>query len=160
MSEEEVIRESSTARGGGALKRFGIYLAVIVGVFLIGFVPMWMIAKGRESERDTALRDLRLSRIQNSLATAAIDARRGEYEPARVAARDFYTNLRAELDRESESALTSQQRATVQPLFTDRDEVITLLARSDPSAADRLTSLYVTFSRAIVVASPGQSPSR
>ncbi len=160
MSEEVGSARSDAPRGSSALKRFGIYLAVLAGVFLLGFVPMWMMAAGRASERDEARRNLRLSRIQNHLASATINARRGEYEPSRVAAREFYTNIRAELDRENDGALTAQQRASVQSLLTDRDDVITLLARSDPSAADRLTNLYVEFSRIFDATSSGQSPPR
>jgi hypothetical protein len=40
-----------------------------------------------------AIPALRISTLQNTLASAAIDARRGEYEPARQAASDFFTHL-------------------------------------------------------------------
>ena len=33
----------------------------------------------------------------------------------------------------------------MQPLFAGRDEIITLLARSDPASADRLSDLYVAY---------------
>lgn len=168
MSEvrESEARESGervveTSRGRGVLNRLGIYAAVLVGAFLLGFVPMWMIAAGRASERDAARGELRLSRIQNRLATAAIDARRGEYEPARIAASDFYNDLRAELNRESDSAITATGRASLQALLAEQNEMITLLARSDPSAADRLSNLYVAFARAVDASTAaGQSPAR
>ena len=35
--------------------------------------------------------------------------------------------------------------ATLQQLFAGRDELITLLARSDPASADRLADLFVTY---------------
>lgn len=156
--EERVVE---TSRGRGVLSRLGIYAAVLVGAFLLGFVPMWMIAAGRASERDEARRELRLSRIQNRLATATIDARRGEYETARIAISSFYNETRAELDSASDGAIAAGQRASVQPLLADRDEMITLLARSDPSAADRLSNLYVAFARAVDASTAaGQSPAR
>ena len=74
-----------------------------------------------------------------------IDARRGDYEPARQAARQFFNSLRAEVDRGDASTLTQAQRVGVEPLFTPRDEIITLLARSDPAAADRLAELFVSY---------------
>ncbi len=162
MSEVREPEERSVepTRSGGALSRLGIYAAVLIGVFLLGFVPMFLMATGRASERDEARRELRLSRIQNLLASAAIDARRGEYEPARLAASSFYNDLGAEAELNSASALTAQQRTGVQSLLTDRDGVITLLARSDPSAADRLSNLYVTFARIIDLTAPAQSPAR
>jgi hypothetical protein len=33
----------------------------------------------------------------------------------------------------------------MQPLFAGRDDLITLLARSGPASADRLTDLYVSY---------------
>jgi hypothetical protein len=154
-------RRAEPSRSRSLLNRLAIYAGVIVGAFLLGFVPMWMIAEGRETERDEARRELRLSRIQNRLASAAIDARRGEYEPARVAAGDFYNEVRAELVRESDSALTAQQRASVEGLLTDQNDVITVLARSDPASADRLSNLYAQFARAVerpAASSPAQQP--
>jgi hypothetical protein len=37
----------------------------------------------------------------------------------------------------------------VQPLLAGRDEIITLLARSDPASADRLSELYVAYRKAV-----------
>ena len=45
----------------------------------------------------------------------------------------------------AESALSQAQREGVQALFKQRDEIITLLARGDPAAADRLSDLYVSY---------------
>lgn len=45
--------------------------------------------------------------------------------------------------REDASALTPAQREAAAPPFALRDEIITLLARSDPASADRLSDLYV-----------------
>jgi len=55
-------------------------------------------------------------RMQRVLASAAIDARRG-----------------------------GLQRQAMQPLFAGRDELITLLARTDPTSADRLADLFVAY---------------
>ncbi len=41
-----------------------------------------------------------------------------------------------------DSSLTPEQSAGVQKLFAQRDEIITLLAKSDPLAADLLVDLY------------------
>ena len=126
-------------------KRVGIYAGVAVVVFLLGLVPMWLKARDYASQRDSAQRELRLSRLENSLSGAAIDARRAEYEPARQTASDFFTGLRTQIDKENEADLTAAQRESVRPLLAQRDEVITLLARSDPAAADRLSDIYVAF---------------
>ena len=126
-------------------QRILIYAAVLLIVFLIGLVPMWLKARGCAAERATAQRELSPARMQNALASAAIDARRGDYEPARQAASNFFTSLRAEADKATDSALTDSQKQNIQPLFAGRDEVITLLARSDPASADRLLDLYASY---------------
>jgi len=87
---------------------------------------------------------LRLTQLENGLAAAAIQARRGDYEPAREAASTFYTNLRTELDR-SPSGFTVPQREMMPSLLAQRDQLITLLARADPAVADRLADAYVSY---------------
>jgi hypothetical protein len=127
------------------MRRVIIYAALLLVVFLLGFVPMWLKSRECSSSLSEAEHQLNLARIQNTLASAVIDARRGDYEPARQAASNFFTSLRAETDRGDDSAFSQSQREGVQPLFTGRDEIITVLARSDPASADRLSDLYVSY---------------
>lgn len=122
-----------------------IYAAVLLIGVLLGFVPMWLKARGCSNELEIAKRELNLAGMRNTLAAATIDARRGEYEPARQAASNFFTSLKAEADKATGSVLTDSQKQNIQPLFAGRDEVITLLARSDPAAADRLADLYASY---------------
>ena len=142
-----------TATGSVALsgraRRIGIYLGVALAVFLLGLIPMWMKAREAASQRDAARRELHLSQMQGTLAAAAIDARRGEYEPARQTASEFFTALRGQLAAGGESALTATQREAAAPLLTRRDQLITLLARGDPAAAEQLSELYVAYRKAL-----------
>ena len=115
---------------------------------------MWMTARTRASERDTAQAALRISALQNTLANATIDARRGEYEPARQAASDFFTNLRAEIERGRDSVFNETQQNILRSIFDTRDDTITLLARSDPASADRLVDLYNKYRQATGGAPP------
>jgi hypothetical protein len=130
---------------GSPVQRILIYSGVLFIVFLIGFAPMWLKARGYSSELATARHELGLVRLQNTLASATIDARRGDYEPARQATSNFFTSLRSEADKGSDSTLTDSQKQSLQPLFGGRDEIITLLARSDPASADRLSDLYTAY---------------
>jgi hypothetical protein len=127
------------------VRRVILYAAVALVVFLLGFIPMWVKGRSCTSSLAEAERRLSLAQMQNTLATAVIDARRGDYEPARQAASQFFTSLLGETDKGSASALTQAQRDGVQPLFARRDDIITLLARSDPASADRLSDLYVSY---------------
>lgn len=132
-------------KSNSSKQRFIIYAGVLLVVFLLGFVPMWFRARTANSSLVETERQLTLVRMQSNLASAALDARRGDYEPARQAASQFFTSLRAEIDKVGTSSFTKAQREGLLPLFEGRDEVITLLARSDPASADRLSDLFVAY---------------
>jgi hypothetical protein len=108
---------------------------------------MWFRASSAIEQRDAAQREVRLSQLQNTLGTAMVDVQRGEYEPARQVTSDFYTNLRNQIDAGNASVFTYSQREKLKPLLDERDNVITLLARSDPAAEDRLFAIYSTYTR-------------
>ncbi|MEO7889697.1 MAG: hypothetical protein ABIW19_06800 [Vicinamibacterales bacterium] len=128
------------------VQRFATYVTVVFAAFLLGFVPMWLAARTRANERNAAEQALRLAEIENAIAAAAIQARRGDYESARKAASTYYTNLRAELDRAG-SGFAASQHDALRALLAERDQMITLLARSDPAAAERLANTYVSYRR-------------
>lgn len=136
------------------VRRLLFYVVLLLVVFLLGLVPMWMSARTRARERDEAEAALRISRLQNALASAAIDARQGRYEPARQSASDFFTNLGTEVARGPDSVFNETQRNNLRSMFAVRDDTITLLARSDPASADRLVELYNTYRQATGGAPP------
>ena len=131
------------------MRRFVTWGGLLLAVFLLGFVPMWLKARASAGSLAGAERQLSLVRMESNLAAAVIDARRGDYEPARQAASQLFTSLRAEVDEGDASDLTQTQKEGMRPLFAGRDEIITLLARSDPAAADRLSDLYVAYRKAM-----------
>ena len=128
------------------VQRFAVYATVVFAAFLLGFLPMWLVARTRGNERNAAEQALRLAQIENALAAATIQARRGDYEPARTAASTFDTNLRAELDR-ADSGFAEPSRDALQAVLAERDQMITLLARSDPAVAERLANTYISYRR-------------
>jgi len=134
---------------GRWLRRAGIYAVLALTLFLIGFIPMWLTARSRATELNQTQGELRLARMQNGLASAAIDARRAEYESTRQAASRFFAESRAEIERGEGSALTQTQRDQLNSLLAPRDEIITLLARGDPVSADRLAEMYVSYRKSM-----------
>lgn len=137
--------QSKPVKATHFMRRVIIDAALLLIAFLLGFVPMWLQSRESVGRLAGAEHQLSLAKIENALASAVIDARRGEYELARQAASIFFTSLRAETDRGNDSALSPAQSERVQPLYAQRDEIITLLARSDPASADRLSDLYVSY---------------
>jgi hypothetical protein len=128
-------------------RRVALYVTLSLGFFLLGFVPMWLKANSAMEQRDAAQREVRLTQLQNTLGAAMVGVQRGEYEPARQITSDFYTNLRSQIDAGSDSVFTSAQREKLGLMLAERDEVITLLARSDPAAADRLFAIYSSYNK-------------
>jgi hypothetical protein len=135
----------SSVEQSGPFMRVVLYAVVLLGAFLLGLIPMWMKAHVRAQELNQAQSTLRVSALQNLLANAASDARRGEYESARHAASTFFTNLQTEIDRGDDSAFNQIQQNDLHSMFVARDETITQLARSDPAAVERLFDLYSTY---------------
>ena len=133
-------------------KRILIYVGILAIAFLLGLVPMWWKSRSCAGQLTSVQQALTISSLQNNLANATVDARRGDYEPARQAASEFFTKLRAEVDRGSDSIFNEAQRNNLAPVFAGRDDTITLLARSDPASVDRLTDLYLKY-RQVAVAS-------
>lgn len=151
--------ERRKTNGQGLLgKRLMVYAAIFLIGLLVGLVPMWLRGRERARELETTRLELRRSQMRSALSAAALDARRGDYEPARKAMSDFFTTLSSEIDRGEASTLDQTQRAAVQPLLGQRDQIITLLARSDPAAADRLADLDASYRKAMGNPSPVNTP--
>lgn len=110
---------------------------------------MWSNTTQAIEQRDAAQRAVRLAQLRNTLATAVIEVQRGQFEPARQLTSDFYTTLRRHIDAGSGSPFTSSQRENLKSLLAERDELITLLARSDPAVTDRLFNVYSTYNELV-----------
>ena len=137
--------QSKPVKASHQMRSFIIYVALLVFAFLAGLVPMWLSSRECSSRLAEAERQSSLVRMENSLASAAIDARRGDYETARLAASEFFTVLRTETSHGADSALSEEEIGRLQPLLTRRDEIITQLARADGTSADLLSDVYVSY---------------
>jgi hypothetical protein len=146
MSED---RQSKPAKTTHRIRGFILVVALLLIAFLGGLIWMGLKFRACSSSLSEAERQLSLAKMQNSLASAAIDARRGDYEIARQAASDFYTFLRAETSKGADSALSQAQKDGAQPLLAQRDQIITLLARGDVASADMLSDVYVAYRKLV-----------
>ena len=138
MSENWQSRTTHRVRG------FILHVALLLVAFLLGFVPMWIKSRECSSRLAEAERQTSLARMENSLASAAIHAQRGDYETARQAASDFFTALRTVTANGVDSGLSEAEIAGLQTLLTRRDEIVTPLARGDTASTDLLSALYVS----------------
>lgn len=131
------------------LTRWGIYALILLIVFLLGLIPVWLQKRQVSQELDTTQKQLRKSEIKGLLTTAIVEAKRGEYEPARKDTSDFFTRLDSEIKKDTESALTSDERGKLKTIFDNRDSTITMLAQRDQASVERLTDIYVTYQTAV-----------
>jgi hypothetical protein len=137
--------KSKPAKTTHRTRGFIRYVARLLVAFLAGFFPMWLKSRERSCRLSAAQRQSSLAKMQNALGSAAIDAWRGDFETARLAASDFFTELRAEVNKGVDSALSQAQRDGAQPLFAQQDQAITLLSRGDGASVDLLSDLYVAY---------------
>ncbi|MDQ3687345.1 MAG: hypothetical protein M3430_17365 [Acidobacteriota bacterium] len=144
----QTVRPESV-KSSAVLRSLINYALVFLIAFLIGFIPMWLRSRESANSLAESQRALGLLRLEHTLASATIDARRGDYEPARQSASNFFNLLRAETDKKDVSVLTPAQMNATPALFAQRDEIITLLARSDPASADRLLDLYMSYRKLV-----------
>ncbi len=128
-------------------KRVALYATLSIAFFLLGFGLTWFKASSAIEQRDAAQRGVRLAQLENTLAAAVIDVQRGQYEPARQLTSNFYTALRRQIDTNNSSTFTPAQREGLRSLLAEREELITLLARSDPAATDRLLNIYSVYNK-------------
>jgi hypothetical protein len=129
--------------------RFRDFVIVFVIGILVGFVPMWLRTRQRTAERDQALQKLQTSELKDRLSAAALDSRRGQYETARQELSAFFNSLDAVMNRKNDPDITPEKLKSIEPTLSQRDNLITLLARSDPASADRLSDLDLAFRKAV-----------
>ena len=146
MSEDLQPKPIQSSSG---MRRYVIYAAILLIVFLLGLVPMWLKARTAQSSLAETEHQLVLCKMHGDLASAVIDARRGDYEPARQALSRFFTSLSEDTAKGDSSSYTAAQRNGMPSLLARRDELITLLARNDPASADRLSDLFVAYRKIV-----------
>ncbi len=127
------------------LRRVAVVTGIALGAYLLGFIPMWLNANSIQRELEETKVQMKPLTLRDALSNATISARRGDYEIARQRASEFFTALREDADRESSSVDDAAKRETINNILAQRDEIITLLARNDPAAADKLSDLYYNF---------------
>jgi hypothetical protein len=105
-------------------------------------VTLWQVARSAAAERRlaAATTELALQRHESTLALAAIEAGRGNFELARQLASGFFTGVQDDLGNAPADA-----RPALQELLLQRDAMITTLSRADAQAAPQLVQLLLRY---------------
>jgi len=146
MNNEDAITEEKPQ--SSSVTRWLVYAGLLLLVFALGFVPMWLQSRNTALQLKGTEKTLRQSEIRGLLTTSIVEAKSGEYEQARQAASSFFTNLHSEEGLDKDGFLTTQQRASIKPIFENRDAVITMLAQRDQASIERLTDIYNVYKQA------------
>lgn len=121
----------------------------IAGAALLGFLAGFLMQLSRvNSAQDDLTRTrnaLQAARLEAALSAAVIEAQSGRYEVARQRASDFYTGLQRQLL----PVVAGQPQADARAMLTERDSIITSLARSDPTSSGVLASVLVRLRETI-----------
>lgn len=143
----------------GAIPGWVSWVAALVVIFLLGFVPMWWQYRQANQANEAAQSQLRKAETKNLLTSSIVEAKNGEYETSRQYMSEFFTNLNTEIEKGDSGNLTTSEREKLKPVFTNRDSIITLLAQRDPASVERLTDIYTTYKQAFgQVQKPAEVP--
>ncbi len=141
-------RATSAAR----VPRLVWYTLALLAAFALG--ALWQYAGARRGgaalgETQSALAE---ARLEATLAGAVIEAQGGNYERGRLLASEFFTGLQRHL------AAMRPEATALRPLYAQRDNVITVLSRSDPASAGLLSRALADFQAATRLDSAGATP--
>jgi len=142
---------STTKKGGSRVLRLLAWTALIVlvgavlGIGLPNYSAMRTKSSQMAKDLDQAQRQLRVERLELKLARAALAARHGDYKAAGQSLTNFFGLMSREFERGEGSALPADAFYDLQPLVEQRDSLVALVGKSDPTAADKLTEAYSLF---------------
>ena len=153
MSEEKVTVEEKESKLVGYLKKFGILAAVLVVVFLLGFVPQWMQLRTERNNHSETKSKLVRSDVGYVLSKGLVAARRGEYEASRKDLSTFFSVIDSE-SRNNTGAFSEKELEDLKKILSERDGTITMLARRDNASVKKVTDIYMRFHQATGDARP------
>lgn len=116
------------------------FVAVLV---CVAFIFGRLGRANAERDAETLEREVRLLHVHRLLGVASHEAGRSNYANASAATSSFSTRL-ADVLRTDDS-LSSEARAILRRIQSQRDTITAQLARADPAAAQSLASAYLAM---------------
>ena len=112
--------------------------------FGAGYIPQWLQLRRLRETMTTTSMELRLATLHRELGVASHEAQRNNFASAGEAASRFFDDC-AKLANTEPFTDDARTRVALSGYAAQRDEVMALLAASDPAARERLSSLYLTM---------------
>jgi hypothetical protein len=117
-----------------------VVVAALLGL-LVGYLVQYARVQSLQRELVSSTRSLEAAQLEAMLSGAVIEAQSGRYELARQRASDFYTGLQRRLV----PAMAAEQLTEARVMLSERDSIITSLARNDPTTSGSLALVLVRF---------------
>lgn len=116
-----------------------VYALVLIGVFLLGFLPSYVRASGLQAELRQSADELRRAQVRDLAAMASVQAAQKNYGLAAQTTSDFFNRVREAAGATDNAA----RRQALENLMKDRDSITAALAKGDPAAVQMLQSMYL-----------------
>lgn len=127
------------------LKRSAIVVALMLAAYLVGYIPGWLSANGREEEIARLTKINRAHTLKATLAASTLHAAEGRFDESIASAGAFFDGLRLEAAAAGGMPNTTAAREAAADMLARRDEIVAMLARGDAEAARVLTGWYFTL---------------
>jgi len=126
-------------------KRLGIGALVLVGTFLLGYVPASLSARAAQAEQNRLTQKLALTTLGIQLGMMSYEVNRDNYGLAAELATPFFDGLRSV----SAGSVAPEVTQSVQAVLARRDEITSDLAQANAGVKTKIADLYAEVFRLI-----------
>ncbi len=123
--------------------KLGIGAVVLLGAFLVGYVPASLSARAARAEQDRLTHQLALATLQVQLGMMSYEVNRDNYGLAAQLATPFFDGVRSAIADPPDQSMTQP----LQAVLGRRDEITSDLAKADAGVKTKLADLYAEVFR-------------
>jgi len=134
-------------------RTLGIGAIVLVGTFLLGYVPAEIGARSARAEQARLTHKLELTALEVQLGMMSLEANRDNYGLAAKLATPFFDGLQTAIASQAGQDVTR----ALQVMLVRRDEITSDLAQAKPGVKEKISGLYGDLYR-LMQASPDTAP--
>lgn len=127
------------------LTKVGIAAAILIVVFLVGYIPSAISAHGIQQQNTELQHKLAVAELGNQLAMASYEANRNNYANATQFSIQFFDGLPKVIADTKDEVLKER----LQAILALRSDVTSNPSQVDETVKDKLATMYAQYFRAI-----------
>jgi hypothetical protein len=131
-------------------KKIGLWIVVLVAVFLLGYLPATLNSQRAQVQRSDLDYKLKLAELCSQLGMSSYEANRNNFANAAQFSSEFFNGLRTVVDATKDETLKQK----LQAVLSRRDEITTNLGEPNPVVKEKLAQMYADFYYATTSQSP------